>query len=77
MESSQCSRAVALNYGVFRRKSFNATTQYYMFFDMGATSASATVVAYQEVKEKSKATGVVDKFPQLTVKGVGYVKSLK
>ena len=44
-----------------------------MFFDMGSTSASATVVSYQEVKEKSKATGIVDKFPQLTIKGVGFV----
>ena len=62
---------MALNYGVFRRKSFNATIQHYMFFDMGATSASATVVAYQEVKEKNKVTGILDKFPQVTVKGVG------
>ena len=63
--------SVALNYGVFRRKTFNSTIQHYMFFDMGATAASATIVAYQEVKEKSKATGIVDKFPQVTIKGVG------
>ena len=36
--------AVALNYGVFRRKSFNATATHYMFVDMGASSTTATVV---------------------------------
>lgn len=35
---------VALNYGVFRRKEFNGTVQYYMFYDMGATSTTATIV---------------------------------
>ena len=63
--------SVALNYGVFRRKSFNSTAVYYMFFDMGATSTSATVVAYQEVKNKNKVTGILEKDPQLTIKGVG------
>lgn len=36
--------AVALNFGVFRRKEFNGTMQYYMFYDMGATSTTATIV---------------------------------
>lgn len=36
--------SVALNYGVFRRKMFNSTMQYYMFYDMGATSTTATIV---------------------------------
>ena len=36
--------SVALNYGVFRRKQFSNQTQYFMFYDMGATSTTATVV---------------------------------
>jgi len=36
--------SVALNYGVFRRKIFNETAMNYMFFDIGASSTSATVV---------------------------------
>lgn len=36
--------AVALNYGIFRRKEFNSSMQYYIFYDMGATSTTATVV---------------------------------
>lgn len=35
---------VALNYGIFRRKDFNATMQRIMFFDMGAGSTSVTIV---------------------------------
>jgi hypoxia up-regulated 1 len=37
--------AVALNYGVFRRKEFNATAQHYLFYDMGASSSTATIVS--------------------------------
>ncbi|XP_022325239.2 hypoxia up-regulated protein 1-like isoform X1 [Crassostrea virginica] len=66
--------AVALNYGVFRRKMFNSTTQYYMFYDAGATSTSATLVGYQMVK--SKEGDRVETNPQLVVKGVGFDKSL-
>jgi hypoxia up-regulated 1 len=36
--------AVALNYGIFRRKEFNNTAVQYMFVDMGASSTTATVV---------------------------------
>lgn len=36
--------AAALNYGVFRQSSFNATAQYVMFYDMGSLSTTATVV---------------------------------
>lgn len=68
--------AVALNYGVFRRKIFNETAMNYMFFDIGASSTSATVVAYQMVKSKSPVSGVVDTFPQLTIKGVGVDRTL-
>lgn len=68
--------AVALNYGVFRRKIFNETAMNYMFFDIGASATSATVVAYQMVKTKSPVSGVVDTFPQLTIKGVGVDRTL-
>ncbi|XP_025101931.1 LOW QUALITY PROTEIN: hypoxia up-regulated protein 1-like [Pomacea canaliculata] len=66
--------AVALNYGVFRRKNFNSTTQYYAFYDMGTTSTIATVVAYQVVKMKEGTR--VESNPQLTIKGVGYDRNL-
>ena len=36
--------AIALNYGVFRSKSFNKTATHYMFFDVGSSSTVATVV---------------------------------
>jgi len=35
---------VALNYGVFRHKVFNSTALNYMFFDIGATGTTATIV---------------------------------
>lgn len=66
--------AVALNYGVFRRKDFNATSQYIMFYDMGASSTKATIVGYQVVKTKEK--GFVETNPQLTVLGYGFDRTL-
>ncbi|XP_021370536.1 hypoxia up-regulated protein 1-like [Mizuhopecten yessoensis] len=66
--------AVALNYGVFRRKMFNSTMQYYMFYDMGATSTTATVVGYQLMKIKEGTR--VETNPQLVIKGVGYDRNL-
>uniref|UniRef100_T1IXH5 Hypoxia up-regulated protein 1 n=1 Tax=Strigamia maritima TaxID=126957 RepID=T1IXH5_STRMM len=66
--------AVALNYGVFRRKDFNTTAQNIMFFDMGASTTTATIVAYQLVKTKER--GFVESNPQLTVLGVGYERQL-
>ncbi|XP_071842320.1 hypoxia up-regulated protein 1-like isoform X2 [Apostichopus japonicus] len=66
--------AVALNYGVFRRKEFNATVQHVMFFDMGAGSTTASIVAYQTVKLKEE--GVAEINPQLTIKGVGFDRTL-
>ncbi|XP_015912562.1 hypoxia up-regulated protein 1 [Parasteatoda tepidariorum] len=64
--------AVALNYGVFRRRDFNETPTNIMFYDMGAGNTVATVATYQLVK--SKETGEVS--PQLTVKGVGFDQTL-
>lgn len=66
--------AVALNYGIFRRKDFNETAQYIMFYDMGASSTTATVVSYQIVKTKER--GFVETNPQLAVLGVGYDRTL-
>lgn len=45
--TSCCLVTVALNYGVFRRKEFNSTAQNYMFFDMGSTSTTVSIVSYQ------------------------------
>ncbi|KAL1131874.1 hypothetical protein AAG570_011485 [Ranatra chinensis] len=66
--------AVALNYGIFRRKDFNETAQYIMFYDMGASSTTATIVSYQVVKTKER--GMVEVNPQLSVIGVGYDRTL-
>ncbi|KAK3107370.1 hypothetical protein FSP39_012931 [Pinctada imbricata] len=66
--------AVALNFGVFRRKQFNATMQYYMFYDAGATSTTATIVGYHIVKTKEGDR--VETNPQLVIKGVGFDRSL-
>ncbi|XP_075233640.1 hypoxia up-regulated Grp170 co-chaperone protein isoform X2 [Lycorma delicatula] len=66
--------AVALNYGIFRRKDFNETAQYMMFYDMGASSTTATVVSFQLVKIKDK--GVTETHPQVQIVGVGYDRTL-
>ncbi|KAM5132058.1 hypoxia up-regulated protein 1 isoform 2-T3 [Mantella aurantiaca] len=58
--------AVALNYGVFRRKDINATAQNIMFYDMGSRSTTCTIVTYQTVKTKD--SGIQ---PQLQIRGVG------
>lgn len=60
---------MALNYGIFRSKDFNETTQYILFYDMGASSTTATVVAYQMVKQKDR--GILETHPQASVIGVG------
>ncbi|XP_054723805.1 hypoxia up-regulated protein 1-like [Uloborus diversus] len=64
--------AVALNYGVFRRRDFNETPTNIMFYDMGAGSTVATIATYQLVK--SKETGEIS--PQVTIKGVGFDHTL-
>ncbi|XP_064424847.1 hypoxia up-regulated protein 1 [Latimeria chalumnae] len=63
--------AVALNYGVFRRKDINATAQNIMFYDMGSGSTVASIVTYQTVKTKD--SGVQ---PQLQIRGVGFDRTL-
>lgn len=59
--------AFALNYGVFRRKDFNATSTNILFYDMGAGNTVSTIVSYQVVKTKER--GFTESNPQLTVKG--------
>ncbi|XP_048521549.1 hypoxia up-regulated protein 1 [Dendroctonus ponderosae] len=66
--------AVALNYGIFRTKTFNETAQYVMFYDMGASSTTATLVSYQNVKTKER--GFVETHPQVQILGVGYDRTL-
>nr|XP_033774968.1 hypoxia up-regulated protein 1 isoform X2 [Geotrypetes seraphini] len=63
--------AVALNYGVFRRKDINATAQNIMFYDMGAGSTTCTIVTYSTVKTKDSGTQ-----PQLQIRGVGFDRTL-
>ena len=66
--------AVALNYGIFNGKNINDTAHYIMFYDMGASSTSATVVAYQNVKTKER--GFLETHPQVSIVGVGYDRTL-
>ncbi|XP_055958763.1 hypoxia up-regulated protein 1 isoform X2 [Patella vulgata] len=66
--------AVALNYGVFRRKNFNSTMQYYMFYDMGASSTVATIAGYHIVKIKEGTR--LETNPQVVIKGVGFDRTL-
>ncbi|KAM3921296.1 hypoxia up-regulated protein 1 isoform 1-T2 [Leptodactylus fuscus] len=63
--------AVALNYGVFRRKDINATAQNVMFYDMGSRSTTCTIVTYQTTKTKE--SGIQ---PQLQIQGVGFDRTL-
>ncbi|XP_025163651.1 hypoxia up-regulated protein 1 isoform X1 [Harpegnathos saltator] len=66
--------AVALNYGVFGRTEINDSAHYIMFYDMGASSTTATVVSYQNVKTKDR--GFIETNPHVTVLGVGYDRTL-
>ncbi|CAM1311638.1 HYOU1 (predicted), partial [Pycnogonum litorale] len=66
--------AAALNYGAFRRKHFNTTPQNIMLFDMGATDTVVSIISYQVVKTKE--AGYLEENPQLSIKGVGYDRSL-
>nr|XP_045598066.1 hypoxia up-regulated protein 1-like isoform X2 [Procambarus clarkii] len=66
--------AVALNYGMFRRKEINATAQNILFYDMGASSTTATIASYQTIKTKERAYSETN--PQVTMLGLGYDRSL-
>jgi hypoxia up-regulated 1 len=66
--------ATALNYGVFRRKEFNATAQNFMFYDMGARSTVVTIASYQLVQTKED--GYTETNPQVHIKAVGFDRTL-
>ncbi|XP_050344063.1 hypoxia up-regulated protein 1 isoform X2 [Nymphalis io] len=66
--------AIAINYGIFRRKEINETAWHALFFDMGAASTKAALVEYRTVKIKER--GYVETVPQLQVIGVGYDRTL-
>ncbi|GBP63797.1 Hypoxia up-regulated protein 1 [Eumeta japonica] len=66
--------AIAINYGIFRRKEINESAWHALFFDMGAMSTKAALVEYKMVKIKDK--GYVETVPQLQVLGVGYDRTL-
>ena len=55
--------AVALNYGMFRRKEINGTVKNLVLYDMGAQATTATVVGFQIVKTKEK--GFSETHPQV------------
>lgn len=66
--------AVALKYGMFRRKEINGTVKNIMFYDMGAQSTTATIVGFQVVKTKER--GFAETHPQAQILGVGYDRTL-
>ncbi|XP_028169287.1 hypoxia up-regulated protein 1 [Ostrinia furnacalis] len=66
--------AIAINYGIFRRKEINDTAWHALFFDMGAASTKAALVEYKTVKIKER--GYVETVPQLQVLGVGFDRTL-
>ncbi|XP_076043824.1 hypoxia up-regulated Grp170 co-chaperone protein isoform X2 [Oratosquilla oratoria] len=66
--------AVALNYGMFRRKEINETIQHILFYDMGASSTTASIVSYQTIKTKDR--GYTETNPQLNILGIGYDRTL-
>ena len=66
--------AVALNYGIFRRKDFNSTGSTYLFYDMGSQSTVCTIVTFSLVKTKEN--GYLEDIPQLTVKSVAFDRDL-
>lgn len=66
--------AVALNYGIFGRTEINDSAHYIMFYDMGASSTTTTVVSYQNMKTKER--GFVETNPYVNVLGVGYDRTL-
>jgi len=66
--------AVALNYGMFRRKEINGTVKHIMLYDMGAGATTASVIGFQIVKTKDR--GFAETHPQAQVLGVGFDRTL-
>jgi len=67
--------AVALNYGVFRRKEVNSTAKNIMFYDMGSQDTTVSVVAFQTIKTKER--GYSETHPNAHILGVGWVEAFK
>lgn len=61
--------AVALNYGMFRRKEIDSKPKYLMFYDMGAADTTVSVVRFQTVSTKER--GYTETHPEAQVLGVG------
>ncbi|CAF1635358.1 unnamed protein product [Adineta ricciae] len=66
--------AVALNYGIFRRKDFSAVGSTYLFYDMGSQSTTCTITTYNIVKTKEH--GFVEEVPQVTIRSVAFDRDL-
>jgi len=66
--------AVALNYGMFRRKEINGTVRHMMLYDMGAQDTTVSIIGYQIVKTKEK--GFTETHPQAQILGIGYDRTL-
>ena len=61
--------AVALNYGMFRRKEINGTARNLMFYDMGAQDTTVSIVSFQVIKTKER--GFTESHPQAQILGIG------
>jgi len=66
--------ATALNYGMFRRKDINTTAKHLMFYDMGSSATSASVVSFQVIKSKER--GFTESHPQAQILGISYDRTL-
>ncbi|XP_065567279.1 hypoxia up-regulated protein 1-like [Artemia franciscana] len=66
--------AVGLNFGVSRIKDWNESARYFLFFDMGASSTVATVVAYHTTKSAEGGKSLTS--PKLSILGVGVDRTL-
>ncbi len=64
-----------LHPGVFRRSEFNETAVRIMFYDMGATATTASIVEYKTVVP-TKGKGSKEPVPTLEVLSVGCVGKL-
>lgn len=61
--------AVALNYGMFRRKEINGTAKNLMFYDMGSQDTTVSIVSFQIIKTKER--GFSETHPQAQILGIG------
>ncbi|TRY72547.1 hypothetical protein TCAL_12730 [Tigriopus californicus] len=66
--------AVALNYGMFRRKEINGTARNLMFYDMGSQDTTVSIVSFQVIKTKER--GFTETHPQAQILGIGYDRNL-